>query len=359
MDIRVDLYRRGLDATSEISRRYKQNITGIERSLDKYLDTRIHSLVLLLLREEDEVAYYTLASEAIPRLVKAQLRRGEEYRSPRGKEDVDDYVEGGFPDRVLSGRKTSDSRYPSPIATALATASILDYALFTGRVDELKATAIEGLAYLGRRDVNRNWLVEQEAEEDWLGLGRGGNLLSTNLAYLSALEKAYNATLETDESGKYEKILTNLINRVEEDFWVGGRFITHILTTSARSLATHIDGWSVALPLAYRGDERMRSHMEHMYRALHMDGKTLVQSPPDRDNPPVYDPLQTSLLAYALAKTGMYNEALTILAEAAPNTGYRMTYIGGKTIRTRNPHKMETEIVIHLAIQRISRAVKE
>jgi len=246
MDIRVDLYRRGLDATSEISRRYKQNITGIERSLDKYLDTRIHSLVLLLLREEDEVAYYTLASEAIPRLAKAQLRRGEEYRSPRGKEDVDDYVEGGFPDRVLSGRKTSDSRYPSPIATALATASILDYALFTGRVDELKATAIEGLAYLGRRDVNR--------------MGRGGNLLSTNLAYLSALEKAYNATLETDESGKYEKILTNLINRVEEDFWVGGRFITHILTTSARSLATHIDGWSVALPLAYRGDERMRSH---------------------------------------------------------------------------------------------------
>ncbi len=359
MEIRVDLYRRGLDATAEISKRYKHNITSLERSLDKALDTRIHSLVLLLLREEDEVAYYTLASEAIPRLEKAQLRRGDEYRSPRGVEVVDDYTAGSFPDTISQGRKTTYSRYPSPLATALATASLLEYILFTGGLEDLLPTAIEGLEYLRRRDINRNWLVEQEADEDWLGMGRGGNLLSTNLAYLAALEKAYNAALEGGDSEKYEKILTNLISRIEDSFWDGRRFITHILTTSARSLATHIDGWAIVLPLAYRGDERLRSHMGHMYRALHIEDRTLCQSPSGRENHPIYDPLQASLLAYSLAKTRMYNEALTILSSIAGRTGYIEIYTDGKTLRRRNPYQRETEIVIHLAIQRISRAVKE
>ncbi len=359
MEIRVDLYRKGLEATAEISKRYKHNITSLERSLDKTLDTRIHSLILLLLREEDEVAYYTLASEAIPRLEKAQLRRGEEYRSPRGVDVVDEYTAGGFPDILHQSRKTTYSRYPSPLATALATASILEHALFTGGFEDLLPTALEGLEYLRRRDINRNWLVEQEADEDWLGMGRGGNLLSTNLAYLAALEKAYNAALEGGDSERYEKVLTNLISRIEDSFWDGRRFITHILTTSARSLATHIDGWAIILPLAYRGDERVRSHMGHMYRALHIEGRTLCRYPPDRDNHPVYDPLQAALLAYSLAKTEMFNESLTILSSVAGRTGYIEAYTDGKTLRIRNPHQRETEIILHLAIQRISRAVKE
>ncbi len=365
VEISISLYREVVDAIEPLQKRYKNNVKTLIHRARSRLDIRYTNLVLTALLETDELTYYNLATEFVDRILSSQVSPGEEIFADGKVYTAGEDLAGGFP-TIISRRKEASSRYLDVDSTCHALNIILDHSRAASHWSEEHSEVLRtGLEFLFGRDINRDALLEQYRDEDWIPqLKREGSTLYTNSLYLATLEKAYHRLI-TGEEGYIIKVrdrLSNLLDRMDRAFYLGGRFIDYISSTGAKVLRNSIDNWIVTTCLAYRDGEKARKHLSEMVRRLDTEhGLTITQDLQQtewgRREKAIYliHPLHNALAAYALAVNKLYNEALSTMKKILPTTDKIKLVRGAGQSRYPNPFREETEIILIATYRIVSR----
>ncbi len=364
-DIDIPIYREAMDKAEQVTRRYMSNIRSIRRRVEKSFDVRIINILLNTVIEVDEINYFNIAGDVVKKLLDSQIREGDEFKHINGYTEADEALEGGFPTVVGDGL-TSISKYLDVDSTCHALQTILGYSLATGYWDnEMKEAVEKGVAFLFRRDINGDGLLEQTGEEDWIiELGREGSTLYTNSMYLATLETYYRAIIDEDSKDRFivREKLSRLIDSIERGFYLGGRYIDAISTTGAKIVRHSIDNWFIGQALTYRGSDKAISHLKNMVNTLRSKyGYTLTEASIENtwsrrnrvDN--VIDPFYTSIFSYGLSINKLYDSSLKVLNTILDNIDKKIYIFKGTPSRnTRNRHLHETEVIITATLRTIT-----
>ena len=376
MKINIKLYREVADLYNQVKIPYRYSLNDLSTKII-HRDVDISRLyhVLNMLKSVDKVNYITVSSEAVKTILSIQISEGDpiivrdEFYNTDVKGEASSYIEGGFPDYIVKGRRVLRGGAPSIISTVSALEMLIDYSTETQYWDEELDDAIRmGYRYLRLRDLNKDGLLEQDPSEDWIPLlRRGGAALSSNAMYLKLLEDLYYLYLDKDRkfSDEIKRVYLRLYNEIERMFWMDGYYADYINQAFNIFLRATIDTSLIGRPLISRDMDKISKHLNRLYARLVRNGHIYATEDRVRISPEyrlrgyVSSTFHSILFVYDTLTNGLLDISLESLKCILPSMDYSYIVIGGdgwvKRVKEKGPYN---KILLHLLHKKIEDVAK-
>jgi|GEM_PF-1210098 len=278
----------------EIRRVYR-----ILRSL-KIIDGKMYRKILMQI--VDHIGNYQLGPDYEGRLLIGRYSRDGRLRfNERSSGEYLKTVEGGFPTAIEGERAYIYGVYPDIDSTASAIILLVEASSELGIWnDQLDNTIKRGIAYLRSRDFNKDGILEQYENEDWMiGIGREGGVLYSNALYLNAMEKAFYLYIgrESEFTKQLQDEITRCYDSIEKYFWLEDHYIDSISLRGGIIFRTSIDSVELGYTYIYRDHDRLKIHLGKLMDILRDDtAKWRLRNiyPPQAD----YEDISTLYMGY-------------------------------------------------------------
>jgi hypothetical protein len=270
----------------EIRRLYR-----IARSL-KMIDENLYRKLLMQVIEN--IKNYQLGPEYNGRLLMGRYSKATRFKfNRRLGEGYLESIDGGFPTAINRNQAFIYGAHPDIDSTSSAIILLVEPSSELGIWDDaLDNTIKKRFSYLRHKDFNKDGMLEQYENEDWMiGVGREGVVLYSNALYLNAMEKVFYLYIdkEPEFAEQLQDEITKCYDSIERYFWLEDRYIDSINLRGGAVLRSSIDIVELGYTYIYRGHDRLKIHLERVLDILKGDTdrwrlRDIYPTKPDYEN---------------------------------------------------------------------------